>query len=116
MADNKKSKSNFELHGKVKDTKFLRLREQPSLESKCLMILSSEELLIDKKSANNKSEEFYKVCVLGESNKVCAEGYVMKKFVETFKVDVAPVEEHNEELPPVEEAAQSEEVKESEGE
>ena len=117
---NSKNKKSVELHGKVKGTKFLRLREAPSLESKCLTLLQNEELLIDKKGANNEAEKFYKVSVLGLDGKVCNHGYVMKEFVETFEVEKKEkVEEAEvvEESAPVEEAVPlEEEKKESEGE
>ena len=103
-----KSKKTVELHGKVKGTKRLRLRKEPSLEAEVLMLLENEELLIDSKGANNSTEAFYKVCVLGLDGKVCNEGYVMKDYVETFKVTKSePV--------PAEETPM-EEVKEPEGE
>ena len=102
MAESKKTKKSVELHGKVTGTKFLRLREGPSLESKCLMLLQNEELLIDKKGANDEAEKFYKVSVLGLDGKVCANGYVMKDFVETFEVKKAePVLEEESKAEPV---------------
>lgn len=98
MAESKKTKKSVELHGKVKDCKFLRLRKEPSFDAECLALLSSEELLIDKKNSTN---DFYKVAVLGLDGKTCNEGYVSKNYVETFEVKKAePVlEEHREEVP-----------------
>lgn len=95
MAESKKTKKSVELHGKVKDCKFLRLRKEPSFDAECLALLSSEELLIDKKNSTN---DFYKVAVLGLDEKTCNEGYVSKSYVETFEVKKAePVLEENKE-------------------
>ena len=118
---NGKTKKTVELHGKVTGTKFLRLREAPSLDSKCLMLLQNEELLIDKKGANNDTEKFYKVSVLGLDGKVCNSGYAMKEFIETFEVEKKEKVEEPEVVGgptvPVEEALPLEEEKnESEGE
>lgn len=116
MANGKtKTKKTVELHGKVTGTKFLRLREAPSLDSKCLMLLQNEELLIDKKGVNNDTEKFYKVSVLGLDGKVCNSGYAMKEFIETFEVENK--EKVEEPAVPVEEVLPLEEEKtESEGE
>lgn len=121
MANNKpKTKKTVELYGKVTGTKFLRLREAPSLDSKCLTLLQNEELLIDKKGANDETEKFYKVSVLGLDGKICNNGYVMKEFVETFEVEkkekVEEPEVVDEPVVTVEEALPLEEKKESEGE